>query len=109
MDKYFAGFYFLCDICVLCGFSGDYENRYEVKFYFKLAGWFFIDTPIGRYNPDWAFVLENDTKVYFVAETKGTNNIDEEKYKIRCCKKHFDNFRDVRFEAPITKLSDILD
>ena len=38
----------------------------------KLPSWFRIDTPIGSYNPDWAFVTERDEKLYFVRETKST-------------------------------------
>ena len=95
-------------------FAQECENRDDVKFYFKLPGWFFIDTPIGKYNPDWAFVLENDTKVYFVAETKGTSDINDlslsndERYKIKCGHKHYDKFKDVKFKAPVKTLSDII-
>jgi len=37
-------------------FAEECENRDDIKFYFKLPGWFFIDTPIGKYNPDWALL-----------------------------------------------------
>ena len=95
-------------------FAKACEERDDIKFYFKLPGWFFIDTPIGKYNPDWALVYENDKKIYFVAETKGTDDINDpclsagERHKILCGKKHFDNFPDVRFKAPIKTLSDVL-
>lgn len=94
-------------------FAEECEQRDDIKFYFKLPGWFFIDTPIGKYHPDWALVYENDKKVYFVAETKGTNDINdpslsnEERYKIKCGKKHFAQFPDVQFDAPVSKLSDL--
>lgn len=84
------------------------------SFRFKLPGWFFIDTPIGKYNPDWAFVYEGDKRIYFVAETKGTDNINDpslsagERHKILCGKKHFEKFPDVEFKAPITNLTQIL-
>jgi type III restriction enzyme len=90
------------------------EERDDIKFYFKLPGWFFIDTPIGKYHPDWALVHENDKKVYFVAETKGTDDPNdpslsiEEKQKIRCGKKHFDNFPDVKFVAPASNLKNVV-
>ena len=64
--------------------------------YAKLPSTFKIDTPIGSYNPDWALVLNTDQgeKVYFVAETKGTENINDlkgtEKKKILCGRKHFE-------------------
>ncbi|MEG1169070.1 MAG: hypothetical protein RSD92_03035, partial [Erysipelotrichaceae bacterium] len=54
------------------------------------------DTPIGSYNPDWAVVLDTETgqKLYFVAETKGTENINDlkgtERKKIFCGRKHFE-------------------
>jgi type III restriction enzyme len=44
-------------------------------------------------------------KIYFVVETKGTNNIYElksdEKIKIRSAKKRFELIRDSKFVAPI--------
>ena len=95
-------------------FAKACEERDDIKFYFKLPGWFFIDTPIGKYHPDWALVYEGDKKIYFVAETKGTNDINdpslsnEERYKIHCGKKHFANFPDVRFQAPVKNLNDVL-
>ena len=92
-------------------FAEACEERDDIKFYFKLPRWFKIETPIGEYTPDWALVYEGDKKIYFVAETKGTNKIDElapiEKQKIKCGKKHFANFPDVRFKAPIKSLNEI--
>jgi len=94
-------------------FAAACEQRDDVKFYFKLPFWFKIETPLGTYNPDWALVYENDKKVYFVAETKGVNNIDDpslsdaERFKIKCGKKHFKQFADVEFKAPVKTLSDV--
>ncbi|MCK5269250.1 MAG: hypothetical protein KAJ46_00640, partial [Sedimentisphaerales bacterium] len=94
-------------------FARDCEQRDDIKFYFKLPFWFKIETPLGTYNPDWALVYENDKKVYFVAETKGVNNIedqslsDAERFKIKCGKKHFKQFADVEFKAPVKTLSDV--
>src|SRR6202162_999074 len=53
------------------------QRRDDVKLYIKLPSWFEGDTPVGKYNPDWAIVLTHlnafgkpkDT-VYLVAETK---------------------------------------
>jgi type III restriction enzyme len=95
-------------------FAKACEERDDVKFYFKLPGWFFIDTPIGKYHPDWALVYEGDKRIYFVAETKGTDDINDpslspgERQKIICGKRHFDNFPDVRFVAPVSKLEKIM-
>lgn len=68
----------------------------EVKVFAKLPNSFKIDTPLGSYNPDWAYVEEKDgeNRVYFVTETKGGSNIDPalrptEKAKIDCAKRHF--------------------
>ena len=46
----------------------------EVVVYAKLPRGFFIPTPVGDYNPDWAIAFEEGTvkHVYFVAETKGS-------------------------------------
>lgn len=93
-------------------FAKACEDRDDIKFYFKLPFWFKIETPLGTYTPDWALVYEGDKKVYFVAETKGTNRLDDltpnEQYKIKCGRKHFENFEDVEFKAPVTKLSDFI-
>lgn len=77
-------------------FAVEAENDDDVILYAKLPDRFKIDTPIGSYNPDWAVVLNSDEgeKVYFVAETKGTENINDlkgsEKKKILCGRKHFE-------------------
>ena len=76
-------------------FAESLENDDNVKVYAKLPSNFKVDTPIGAYNPDWAILIEKngEEKLYFVVETKGTNQIallkDSEKGKIRCAKKHF--------------------
>jgi len=94
-------------------FARACEQRDDIKFYFKLPFWFKIETPLGTYNPDWALLYENDKKVYFVAETKGVNNIDDpslsdnKRFKIKCGKEHFKNFDGVEFKAPIITLSDM--
>ena len=79
-------------------FAEDAENDEDVIVYAKLPGSFKIDTPIGNYNPDWAVVMKDEsgegTRLYFVAETKGTDNINDlkgsEKKKILCGRKHFE-------------------
>lgn len=75
-------------------FAQDLDNNEDVKIFVKLPSWFKIDTPIGTYNPDWAFVTERDEKLYFVRETKSTLDSEErrskENQKIHCGKKHFE-------------------
>lgn len=59
-------------------FAIDAEND-DVILYAKLPSTFKIDTLIGGYNHDWVVVLNTDDgeKLYFVAETKGTDNIND--------------------------------
>jgi len=93
-------------------FVKELDNREDIKFYIKLPFWFKIQTPIGEYNPDWAIVFENDKRIYFVAETKGTTELEDltipEQYKIKCGKKHFQTIPDVKFKAPVTKVSQLI-
>ncbi len=74
-------------------FARDLDNNENVKLFVKLPSWFKIDTPIGPYNPDWAFVTEREEKLYFVRETKSTLDSEErrtkENQKIACGRKHF--------------------
>jgi type III restriction enzyme len=74
-------------------FARDAEADDNVKFFFKLPRGFKIPTPLGSYNPDWAVIFENDHRIYFVVETKGTLNKqllrDIERLKIECGEKHF--------------------
>jgi type III restriction enzyme len=71
------------------------DTSSEVEVYAKLPRGFFIPTPIGNYNPDWAIAFkEGKVKhVYFVAETKGSlSTLDlkgAEEHKIECARKFF--------------------
>jgi type III restriction enzyme len=75
-------------------FARDLDANEHVRLFIKLPRWFKIDTPIGPYNPDWAFVTEHEEKLYFVRETKSTTDADErrlkENQKIHCGKRHFE-------------------
>jgi len=75
-------------------FARDLDNHDYVRLFVKLPGWFKIDTPIGSYNPDWAFVTERDEQLYFVRETKSTRDHEalrnQETQKIKCGQKHFE-------------------
>lgn len=72
----------------------DKENN-EVELYIKLPKKFYISTPMGKYNPDWAIAFHegNVKHIYFVAETKGSLDSLElraiENAKIECARKHF--------------------
>ena len=78
-------------------FAKDLDNNEHVLLFVKLPSWFRIDTPVGPYNPDWAFVTRRDDKLYFVRETKSTKDEEErrpkENQKIDCGKKHFQALR----------------
>ncbi len=91
-------------------FARDCESHENVKFYFKLPEWFKIPTPIGNYNPDWALVMENQEKVYFIAETKNTGKgiqegvdmdklHESEQQKIQCAKRCFAVFDGVSYRV----------
>lgn len=84
----------------------------EVVVYSKLPRGFFIPTPVGDYNPDWAIAFRDDTTkikhVYFVAETKGSMSTLElkgvENAKIECARKFFaslngKNDKDVKYDV----------
>lgn len=85
----------LYDSIVEKDFAYRLEKDEEVKLYMKLPAWFTVDTPLGKYNPDWAILMEQDDtkKLYFIVETKGSIEDEDlkqrEKDKIRCAKKHF--------------------
>lgn len=76
-------------------FAEELDISENVAVYVKLPGSFFISTPVGKYNPDWAIAFHEGAvqHIYFVAETKG--NLDSmelrgiEKAKIECAKAHF--------------------
>lgn len=76
-------------------FASDLDTSDEVAVYVKLPNSFFISTPVGKYNPDWAiaFYEGNVKHIYFVAETKGSMNSlqlrEVEKSKIECAREHF--------------------
>ena len=80
-------------------FATELEASDKVAVYVKLPNKFFIPTPVGRYNPDWAIAFyEGSVKhIYFVAETKGTMSSIElrtiEKSKIDCAKKYFEKLK----------------
>ena len=55
--------------------AAELESHHkEVEVYVKLPRGFYINTPVGKYNPDWAIAFNKDKvkHIYFVAETKGS-------------------------------------
>ena len=76
-------------------FAESLDVSTDVAVYVKLPDGFYISTPVGHYNPDWAIAFyENNIKhIYFVAETKGSMNSMQlrliEESKIHCAREHF--------------------
>lgn len=76
-------------------FAEKLDVAKEVAVYVKLPDGFYISTPVGHYNPDWAiaFYEGNVKHIYFVAETKGTMDSMQlrlvEESKIHCAREHF--------------------
>nr|WP_242457408.1 DEAD/DEAH box helicase family protein [Insulibacter thermoxylanivorax] len=87
--------YVVTDSKIERAFARELDVSNEVRVYAKLPRGFFIPTPMGNYNPDWAIVFkEGDVKyIYFIAETKGSMESMElrevEKAKIECASRHF--------------------
>ena len=76
-------------------FATELDTNINVAVYVKLPDGFYISTPVGRYNPDWAIAFyEGSIKhIYFVAETKGSMSSMQlrliEESKIHCAREHF--------------------
>ena len=76
-------------------FAQELDVASDVAVYVKLPSGFYISTPVGNYNPDWAIAFKTDTvkHIYFVAETKGSMDTLElrgiEDAKIHCAREHF--------------------
>ncbi len=76
-------------------FAEGLDEWEDVAVYVKLPRGFYINTPVGKYNPDWAIAFhEGKVKhIYFVAETKGDLSSMElrrvEELKIHCAREHF--------------------
>lgn len=78
-------------------FANELDVQQNVEMYVKLPGGFYINTPVGKYNPDWAIVLNEPEQkhIYFIAETKGVSeNIEMslkgvENAKIESARQHF--------------------
>lgn len=76
-------------------FASELDKSEEVAVYVKLPSGFYINTPVGKYNPDWAIAFHEDKvkHIYFVAETKGDLSSMQfrkiEELKIECAREHF--------------------
>ena len=98
-------------------FAKELEKESDVVIYTKLPGGFYINTPAGHYNPDWAIVFKEgiDIKhIYFVAETKGSLSESQlresERSKIECARRHFQTIADSTLSYDVvTNYSDLRD
>lgn len=76
-------------------FAQELDVASDVAVYVKLPDGFYISTPVGHYNLDWAIAFKEGTvkHIYFVAETKGSMDTLElrgiEDAKIHCAREHF--------------------
>lgn len=81
-------------------FAEDIDIKEDVAVYVKLPKAFYINTPVGKYNPDWAIAFEEGSvkHIYFIAETKGASNTLQfmdanlrgvEAAKKKCAEEHF--------------------
>ena len=88
--------YVVTDSKVERNFVTELDTSDDVVVYAKLPKGFFIPTPVGNYNPDWAISFKDGKvkHIYFVAETKGSlSTLDLrgiENNKIECARKFFD-------------------
>jgi type III restriction enzyme len=89
--------YVITDSKIEREFVKELDTSSDVVVYAKLPKGFFIPTPVGNYNPDWAISFKEGSvkHIYFVAETKGSMSSMElreiEKSKIECAKKFFES------------------
>ncbi len=83
-------------------FAEKLEAADSVKFHLKLPRWFTVPTPLGTYNPDWAFVWQDadafghgGERLVLVCETQGSSNMAdlrlEESRKIHCGGRHYES------------------
>lgn len=88
--------YVITDSKVERTFVKNLDASDEVVVYAKLPSGFFIPTPVGDYNPDWAISFKEGSvkHIYFIAETKGSMSTLElrgiEDRKIECARKFFE-------------------
>lgn len=87
--------YVFTDSTIERNFVGELDASAEVVVYAKLPKAFFIPTPVGNYNPDWAIAFKQGAvkHIYFIAETKGDISSMQfrkiEESKMDCARKFF--------------------
>lgn len=109
--------YVITDSEVERAFVTELDTSTEVAVYAKLPRGFFIPTPVGDYNPDWAIAFTGSVKhVYFVAETKGSRSTLQlkgaEQAKVECARRFFaslaeKNGEDVKYDV-VTNYAELM-
>ena len=91
-------------------FAESLEHEDDVVVYTKLPKGFYINTPMGKYNPDWAVAFKEGSvkHVYFVAESKGNDLQNSqlrgsEESKIECARRHFKAISDNGYIYDVAK------
>ena len=91
-------------------FAEALEKEDAVEVYTKLPRGFYINTPMGHYNPDWAVAFKEGTvkHIYFIAETKGNDWQESqlrgsEDAKIECARRHFAAISDSKVVYGVAK------
>lgn len=81
------------------------EHEDDVVVYTKLPNGFYINPPMGKYNPDWAVAFKH---IYFADESKG-NDLQgsqlrgSEESKIECAHRHFKAISDNGYIYDVAK------
>ena len=76
-------------------FAECLDTSNDIAVYVKLPDGFYISTPVGKYNPDWAIAFKEGhiKHIYFIAETKGSMKSLQlkliEESKLHCAREHF--------------------
>lgn len=104
VEKYLY-YYIKYDSKIEKEFAKNLEAGREVLVYVKLPSAFYIETPVGKCNPDWVIVFDESKvkHIFFIAETKGSSEDINLRFiedsKIACAKKHFEaiSSKKVRF------------
>src|SRR5665648_22034 len=95
-------------------FATELDKCVEVAVYVKLPSGFYINTPVGKYNPDWAIAFHEDKvkHIYFVAETKGDLSSMQlrkvEELKIHCAREHFKKISNETVKYEVVDSYDVL-
>ena len=100
--------YVVMDSKVEDRFVSELDTSNEVVVYAKLPRGFFIPTPVGDYNPDWAISFKEGAvkHIYFIAETKGTMSTLQlkgiEDRKIECARRFFEKLNETAKDENVT-------